>query len=209
MGSSSVLTDTEIGGVKIPAGSNLLLLLALGNRDEAVFPQRDHLEVTRANARNHLSSGFGIHYCLGQQLAKMEFIIAMKELGRCLPSLRLIPGQTPAFAHNTAFRRPCNGNGICDDHGTGPDIRAVHHPVQGRHHRRLSPHGRQMRQPCPDDCAVPRICPVPALPGSRTLVHGLLGPMKLSPGSANAGVACLQHAPCLTAPITTLVTLMC
>ena len=100
------LADTEIGGVKIPAGSNLLLLLASGNRDEAVFPHGDQLDVTRANARNHLSLGFGIHYCLGQQLAKMEFIIAMKELGRRLPSLRLTPGQTPAFAHNTSFRVP-------------------------------------------------------------------------------------------------------
>ena len=100
------LADTEIGGVKIPAGSNLLLLLASGNRDAAVFPQGDQLDITRANARNHLSLGFGIHYCLGQQLAKMEFGIAMKELGRRLPSLRLTPGQTPTFAHNTSFRVP-------------------------------------------------------------------------------------------------------
>ena len=100
------LVDTEIGGVKIPAGSNLLLLLASGNRDERVFPQGDRLDITRANARNHLSLGFGIHYCLGQQLAKMEFGIAMRELGRRLPSLRLTPGQTPAFAHNTSFRVP-------------------------------------------------------------------------------------------------------
>ena len=100
------LADTEIDGVKIPAGSDLLLLLASGNRDEAVFPQGDQLDITRANARNHLSLGFGIHYCLGQQLAKMEFGIAMKELGHRLPSLRLAPGQTPAFAHNASFRVP-------------------------------------------------------------------------------------------------------
>ena len=100
------LADTEVGGVKIPAGSNLLLLLASGNRDETVFENGDQLDVTRANARNHLSLGFGIHYCLGQQLAKLEFGIAMKELGRRLPSLRLKLGQTPSFAHNTSFRVP-------------------------------------------------------------------------------------------------------
>jgi cytochrome P450 len=36
----------------------------------------------------------------------MEFAIAMRELARRLPSLRLVPGQTPAFAHNTSFRVP-------------------------------------------------------------------------------------------------------
>jgi cytochrome P450 len=100
------LADSEIGGVKIPAGSNLLLLLASGNRDEAVFEHADQLDVTRSNARNHLSLGFGIHYCLGQQLAKLEFGIAMKELARRLPSLRLTPGQVPTYAHNTSFRVP-------------------------------------------------------------------------------------------------------
>jgi cytochrome P450 len=100
------LADAEVGGVKIPAGSNLLLLLGSANRDETVFEDGDQLDVTRANARNHLSLGFGIHYCLGQQLAKLEFGIAMKELGRRLPSLRLKPGQTASFAHNTSFRVP-------------------------------------------------------------------------------------------------------
>lgn len=100
------LADTEIGGVAIPKGANLLLLLGSANRDAEVFPDGDALDIERANARNHLSLGYGIHFCLGQQLAKLEFGIAMRELARRLPSLRLAPDQDFTFAHNTSFRVP-------------------------------------------------------------------------------------------------------
>lgn len=100
------LQETEIGGVSIPKGANILLLLGSANRDAGVFAQPDTLDIDRANARNHLSFGYGIHFCLGQQLSKMEFAIAMKELARRLPSLRLVPDQDFAFGHNTSFRIP-------------------------------------------------------------------------------------------------------
>ena len=100
------LADTEIGGVSIPKGANILLLLGSANRDEAVFEAPDRLDIDRANARNHLSFGYGIHFCLGQQLSKLEFGIAMRELARRLPSLRLVPEQNFDFAHNTSFRVP-------------------------------------------------------------------------------------------------------
>lgn len=100
------LQETEIGGVSIPKGANILLLLGSANRDATVFDQPDTLDIDRANARNHLSFGYGIHFCLGQQLSKMEFAIAMKELARRLPTLRLAPDQDFAFAHNTSFRIP-------------------------------------------------------------------------------------------------------
>ena len=100
------LDNAEIGGVAIPKGANILLLLGSANRDAAVFENPDSLDITRTNARNHLSFGYGIHFCLGQQLAKLEFGIAMRELARRLPSLRLAPGQDFRFAHNTSFRVP-------------------------------------------------------------------------------------------------------
>lgn len=100
------LQDTEIGGVSIPKGANILLLLGSANRDATVFDQPDTLDIDRTNARNHLSFGYGIHFCLGQQLSKMEFAIAMKELARRLPSLRLVQDQDFAFGHNTSFRIP-------------------------------------------------------------------------------------------------------
>lgn len=100
------LENAEIGGVAIPKGANILLLLGSANRDDTVFENADTLDIDRPNARNHLSFGYGIHFCLGQQLSKLEFGIAMHELARRLPSLRLAPGQDFTFAHNTSFRVP-------------------------------------------------------------------------------------------------------
>lgn len=100
------LSDAVVGGAAIPKGANLLLLLGSANHDERVFDGPDQLRIDRPNARQHLSFGYGIHFCLGQQLAKMEFAIAMRELGRRLPSLRLAPEQEFTFAHNTSFRAP-------------------------------------------------------------------------------------------------------
>lgn len=100
------LSDATVGDTAIPAGSNLLLLLGSANRDDQLFENPDDLNITRQNARQHLSFGYGIHFCLGQQLAKLEFAIAMRELGRRLPSLRLAPDQDFTFAQNTSFRVP-------------------------------------------------------------------------------------------------------
>ena len=52
----------EIAGTRIPAGANLLLYLASGNRDEAVFDRPEALDIGRGNARAHLSFGFGAHF---------------------------------------------------------------------------------------------------------------------------------------------------
>ena len=57
--------DVDVGGVQIPAHSNLLLMLGSGNRDPAVFPDPDRLDIRRPNARENLSFGVGAHLCLG------------------------------------------------------------------------------------------------------------------------------------------------
>lgn len=98
--------DTEIGGVPIPANANILLLLASANRDETVFEQPNAFDIRRANARNHLSFGYGIHFCVGQQLAKLEFAITLEELTRRLPSMRLATDQSFDFVRNISFRIP-------------------------------------------------------------------------------------------------------
>lgn len=100
------LADAEIGGVTIPKDANILLLLGSANRDATVFEAPDRLDINRSNARNHLSFGYGIHFCLGQQLSKLEFGIAMRELARRLPTVRLAQGQNFEFARNTSFRVP-------------------------------------------------------------------------------------------------------
>jgi cytochrome P450 len=96
----------SVGGVDLPEKANLLLLLGSGNRDEAVFEDPDRFDVTRTNARAHLSMGYGIHHCLGAQLAKLQMAIALEAIPRRLHGLRLKAGQTFSFAPNTSFRTP-------------------------------------------------------------------------------------------------------
>ena len=96
----------EVAGVAIPEGAKLLLALCSGNRDDAHFPEPERLDLDRENAKTHLSFGFGIHYCLGAPLARLELKVILEELTRRLPSLRLVPDQPWEFPPNTSFRGP-------------------------------------------------------------------------------------------------------
>jgi hypothetical protein len=100
------LKTVEIAGVSIPEGADLLLALCSGNRDGAHFEMPDSFDITRENAKTHLSFGFGIHYCLGAPLARLELKIILEELTRRLPTLRLAPDQQWSFPPNTSFRGP-------------------------------------------------------------------------------------------------------
>ena len=99
-------TDSVVGGVTIPAGANILMITGSANRDEAQFPGGESFDQTRDNARTHLSFGYGIHYCLGFQLAKMEGAVVLRQLSERFPSLRLVPGFTPDYQRNIGFRVP-------------------------------------------------------------------------------------------------------
>jgi cytochrome P450 len=100
------LEDSEIGGVTIPAGSNLLLVMGSANRDEANFENGETFDIQRPNAKEHLSFGYGIHFCLGSPLAKLEFKIVLEELTRKIPHLTIKENQVFQFALNTSFRAP-------------------------------------------------------------------------------------------------------
>jgi cytochrome P450 len=89
--------DVEIGGATVRAGDGLFLLLGSANRDAAVFPDPDALDVGRDAAR-HLAFGFGIHQCLGQTLARIELRIVFETILRRLPALRLaVPADALRF----------------------------------------------------------------------------------------------------------------
>ncbi len=98
--------EVTVGGFTFPKGANILLLMGSGNRDEAVFENGETLDIERKNAKEHLSFGSGIHYCLGAPLAKLEFKIVLEELTQRIPNLQLTPNQTFEFAYNTSFRAP-------------------------------------------------------------------------------------------------------
>jgi hypothetical protein len=96
----------DLAGVALPAGARLLLLLGSANHDEAVFEAPDELDLERSNARDHLAFGFGIHFCLGAALARLEVKAALEVLTERLPGLRLTDGQDLEFRPNLSFRGP-------------------------------------------------------------------------------------------------------
>jgi cytochrome P450 len=81
--------DIEIGGEVIRAGEGIIIELFSANRDANVFAEPDRLDLHRANARHHNAFGFGIHQCIGQQLARVELQVVYGTLFRRIPTLRL------------------------------------------------------------------------------------------------------------------------
>lgn len=100
------LKDTEIGGVAIKEGDGVLLLMGSANRDESRFDNGEEFDIHRSNAREHLSFGFGIHYCLGNMLAKLQAKICLEEAIRLVPSLELAEDASINFRENLSFRVP-------------------------------------------------------------------------------------------------------
>lgn len=98
--------DTEIGGVPIKQGDNILLVMGSANRDESRFEDPETFDITRKNAREHLSFGYGIHFCLGNQLARMQAKIAVEEVAARAPQLRTVAPDDIDFRENISFRVP-------------------------------------------------------------------------------------------------------
>jgi cytochrome P450 len=84
----AALEDIEVGGHTIHAGDGLLLPAEIANRDPAMFPDPDRLDVTR-DAHGHVAFAFGPHQCLGQNLARVELQVVYGTLYRRIPTLRL------------------------------------------------------------------------------------------------------------------------
>jgi cytochrome P450 len=97
---------TTIADVPIPPNSKLLLLLGSGNRDPEIFPDPEHFDIRRVNAREHLAFGHGPHLCLGRPLARLQAKVVLEEFSARLPSLRLAPDAPLQFPPNVSFRGP-------------------------------------------------------------------------------------------------------
>jgi cytochrome P450 len=81
--------DMEIGGQAVRAGEGIFVLGASANRDPRAFERPDELDVRRG-ARNHVAFGYGVHQCLGQNLARAELEIAYRTLFARIPNLRVV-----------------------------------------------------------------------------------------------------------------------
>ena len=79
-----VTKDVEHHGQTVPAGSVMVLLNASANRDEREFDDPDRFDIHR-KAQRHLSFGYGLHFCLGAHLARLEARVALEEVLKRFP----------------------------------------------------------------------------------------------------------------------------
>ena len=78
--------DVELAGVRIPAGTQVIVNTAAANRDPAVYDDPDRLDITRERPATMLTFGGGIHYCLGAHLARAELAEALTVITRRMPN---------------------------------------------------------------------------------------------------------------------------
>jgi cytochrome P450 len=83
-----VAVDTELRGNQLREGDLVYYMFGAANRDPAVFPEAERFDVARAENR-HVAFGYGIHFCIGAPLARLEGSIALSTMFRRFPDLRL------------------------------------------------------------------------------------------------------------------------
>ncbi|PCJ20830.1 MAG: cytochrome [Gammaproteobacteria bacterium] len=81
----------EINGVTIPKGERILLLWGSANKDEDKFSNAELFDVSR-KLRDHIAFGFGVHFCLGANLARLEARVALEELVKRIPDYKIHRG---------------------------------------------------------------------------------------------------------------------
>jgi cytochrome P450 len=72
--------DTELAGKQIKKGDKVVMWYVSGNRDETVIERANEFLIDRKNARQHLSFGWGVHFCMGSRLAEMQLRILWEEV---------------------------------------------------------------------------------------------------------------------------------
>jgi len=94
--------DVEVRGTIVPEGSTMLLLNGSANRDERHFTRPDQFDVHRDEGP-HLSFGFGLHFCLGAALARLEGKVALEEILRRWPAWE-VDTDRGKMAHTASVR---------------------------------------------------------------------------------------------------------
>ena len=95
--------DAEVGGVTIPKGNQVVLMYSSANRDEKHFDRPEEFLVDRT-PNNHISFGFGTHFCLGASLARLEIRVFFEELLRRTSGWKMTPGTAPVEMANAFVR---------------------------------------------------------------------------------------------------------
>ena len=97
-----VTREVEHHDQRVPKGSVLLLMSAAANRDERKFEDPDRFDIHRTQ-QQHLAFGYGIHFCLGSHLARLEGRIALEEVLKRFPTWEIDWGQA-VQAHTSTVR---------------------------------------------------------------------------------------------------------
>ncbi len=93
--------DTAIGGVPVPQGATVWVSYGAANRDPALFDAPEKLQCPRGNARQHLTFGYGAHYCVGPLLARLQLREAVIRTAKRFPDMCLVPGAiVPEIPHH-------------------------------------------------------------------------------------------------------------
>jgi cytochrome P450 len=100
-----VVRDAELGGVRIPAGSTLVLAWPAANRDPDAFAHPDDIDLDRPNPRQHVGFGWGIHLCVGAPLARVEAKVAFEQLLTRTTSFSIDPASAPLRHHPSLMVR--------------------------------------------------------------------------------------------------------
>jgi len=93
--------DAALGGVTIPEGEKVLMLLGAANRDPRRWPEPDRYDIDRPTA-GHVGFGAGVHMCVGQLLARLEGEVLIGAIARAFSSLE--PDGEPAPLYNNTLR---------------------------------------------------------------------------------------------------------
>lgn len=102
----TALEDVEVNGKTIRTGDKVVMWYLSGNRDESVFPNAEELIIDRANARQHLSFGFGLHRCMGNRLAELQLRILWEEISNRFRQVEVLqePTRTTSnFIHGYTY----------------------------------------------------------------------------------------------------------
>ena len=86
----TALEDVEFQGKNIKKGDKVVMWYVSGNRDETVFENPDHFVIDRANARAHVSFGFGLHRCMGNRLAEMQLRVLWEEIHKRFETIEVV-----------------------------------------------------------------------------------------------------------------------
>jgi cytochrome P450 len=96
----TALRDVTVGGVTIPKGAAVQILLFSPQRDESVFDDPDTLDIHRPDAKKHFAFGRWTHMCLGSHLARLEARVSFELFLDRIPDMRLVPDQEYRWVPN-------------------------------------------------------------------------------------------------------------